>query len=69
MPKHTAYSRRCQEIMRIGADEKAIALQEVLRDGSSSEAILGFEWTHPGELLVINSYGPELYQVCMTSTV
>ncbi|KAJ3005190.1 hypothetical protein HKX48_000814 [Thoreauomyces humboldtii] len=55
-------SAKMLEILAVDADTGAQTLQEIIRDSRSSDAILGFEWTFPGELLVVNGTGLELYQ-------
>ncbi|KAJ3167725.1 hypothetical protein HDU88_002172 [Geranomyces variabilis] len=60
-------SAKMLEILEIDESEHATSVQELVRDSHSSSAILGFEWTFPGELMVVSSSGFELYQYSGTS--
>ncbi|KAI8816160.1 colon cancer-associated protein Mic1-like-domain-containing protein [Fimicolochytrium jonesii] len=40
----------------------AVPVQEILRDANSSDAVLGFEWTFAGELVVVGGTGLHMYQ-------
>ncbi|KAJ3183047.1 hypothetical protein HDU87_007469 [Geranomyces variabilis] len=60
-------SAKMLEILEIDESEHSTSVQELVRDSHSSSAILGFEWTFPGELMVVSSSGFELYQYSGTS--
>ncbi|KAJ3158497.1 hypothetical protein HDU86_002722 [Geranomyces michiganensis] len=62
-------SAKMLEILEINDSEHATPVQELVRDSHSSSAILGFEWTLSGELMVVSSSGFELYQYNGTSKV
>ncbi|KAI8922046.1 colon cancer-associated protein Mic1-like-domain-containing protein [Powellomyces hirtus] len=55
-------SAKMLEIMEVTSSERAESVQEIIRDSHSSDAILGFEWIYPGELMVVNGSGFDLYQ-------
>ncbi|KND04868.1 uncharacterized protein SPPG_00567 [Spizellomyces punctatus DAOM BR117] len=55
-------SAKVLDIMRINSMGQAASMQEIVKDARSSEAILGFEWTFPGELIAITNMGLDLYQ-------
>ena len=56
-----AYCPSAKELVVV--DRQGTILLYTERDGSSSDAILGFEWTYSQELAVFCTTGVQLYQV------